>query len=158
MLLNFCSFVLYVIGYLRLGCMARYRNQIYEASDWFKEALHIDTKHPDAWVLLGNLHLDKMEWGPAQKKFERVVKVCKPYIIFNSIILYICIKNPSTFNDSYTLIALGNIWLETLCQPSKNKDQEKRHQDLAIQYFTKVLRYDSQNIWAANGIGQCIYL
>jgi len=62
-------------GYLRLGCMARDRNQIYEASDWFKEALRIENEHPDAWLLLGNLHLTKMEWGPAQKKFERVLKV-----------------------------------------------------------------------------------
>ena len=29
----------YVNRYLRLGCMARDREQIYEASDWFKEAL-----------------------------------------------------------------------------------------------------------------------
>ena len=27
------------VSYLRLGCMARDREQIYEASDWFKEAL-----------------------------------------------------------------------------------------------------------------------
>ena len=29
-------------GYLRLGCMARDKGQIYEASDWFKMALQID--------------------------------------------------------------------------------------------------------------------
>lgn len=56
--------------------MARDKGQIYEASDWFKEALRIDNEHPDAWSLLGNLHLAKMEWGPGQKKFERILKVC----------------------------------------------------------------------------------
>lgn len=55
--------------------MARDKGQIYEASDWFKEALRIDNEHPDAWSLLGNLHLAKMEWGPGQKKFERILKV-----------------------------------------------------------------------------------
>ncbi|XP_001951487.2 RNA polymerase-associated protein CTR9 homolog isoform X1 [Acyrthosiphon pisum] len=125
----------YIDCYLRLGCMARDRNQIYEASDWFKEALRIDNEHPDAWSLLGNLHLAKMEWGPGQKKFERVL------------------KNPSTLNDSYSLIALGNVWLQTLHQPTRNKEQEKRHQDLALQFFTKVLKNDPKNIWAANGIG-----
>lgn len=30
------------LGYLRLGCMARDREQIFEASDWFQEALHIN--------------------------------------------------------------------------------------------------------------------
>ena len=29
-------------GYLRLGCMARDRGQIYEVSDWFKEALQVN--------------------------------------------------------------------------------------------------------------------
>ena len=65
----------YVDCYLRLGCMARDRGQIYEASDWFKEALQINTEHPDAWSLIGNLHLAKMEWGPGQKKFERILNV-----------------------------------------------------------------------------------
>jgi len=65
----------YVDCYLRLGCMARDRGQIYEASDWFKEALQINNEHPDAWSLIGNLHLAKMEWGPGQKKFERILKV-----------------------------------------------------------------------------------
>jgi len=32
----------YVDCYLRLGCMSRDREQIYEASDWFKEALQKD--------------------------------------------------------------------------------------------------------------------
>jgi len=61
--------------YLRLGCIARDRGQIYEASDWFKEALQINNEHPDAWTLIGNLHLAKMEWQPGQKKFERILKV-----------------------------------------------------------------------------------
>jgi len=43
--------------------------------------------------------------------------------------------------------------LQTLHQPTRNKDQEKRHQDLALQFFTKVLKNDPRNIWAANGIG-----
>lgn len=65
----------YIDCYLRLGCMARDKGQIYEASDRFKDALGIDKEHPDAWSLLGNLHLAKQEWGPAQKKFERILKV-----------------------------------------------------------------------------------
>ena len=37
----------------------------------------------------GNLHLAKMEWGPGQKKFERIL------------------KQPATSNDAYSHIALG---------------------------------------------------
>ncbi|CAB3985096.1 RNA polymerase-associated CTR9 homolog [Paramuricea clavata] len=127
----------YVDCYLRLGCMARDRGQIYEASDWYKEALQINQDHPDAWSLIGNLHLAKQEWGPGQKKFERIL------------------KQPSTANDSYSLLALGNVWLQTLHQPTKDKSKEKRHQDRALALYKQVLRQDSRNLYAANGIG-CI--
>ncbi|KAK3600789.1 hypothetical protein CHS0354_009223 [Potamilus streckersoni] len=125
----------YVDCYLRLGCMARDRGQIYEASDWFKEALQINQDHPDAWSLIGNLHLAKQEWGPGQKKFERIL------------------QRPSTKDDAYSLIALGNVWLQTLHQPMRDKEKEKRHQDRALAMYKQVLRNDDRNIWAANGIG-----
>lgn len=125
----------YVDCYLRLGCMARDRGQIYEASDWFKEALQINQVHPDAWSLIGNLHLAKQEWGPGQKKFERII------------------LRPNTKDDSYSLIALGNVWLQTLHQPIRDKDKEKRHQDRALAMYKQVLRNDARNIWASNGIG-----
>ena len=91
--------------------------------------------HPDAWSLIGNLHLAKQEWGPGQKKFERIL------------------KQPSTANDSYSLLALGNVWLQTLHQPTKDKSKEKRHQDRALALYKQVLRQDSRNLYAANGIG-----
>ncbi|KAG8230222.1 hypothetical protein J437_LFUL010850 [Ladona fulva] len=125
----------YVDCYLRLGCMARDKGQIYEGSDWFKEALTFNKEHPNAWSLLGNLHLAKMEWGPGQKKFELIL------------------KNPATSTDAYSLIALGNIWLETLHQPIRDREREKRHQDRALATYKQVLRNDARNIWAANGIG-----
>ncbi|KAF7272141.1 hypothetical protein GWI33_015055 [Rhynchophorus ferrugineus] len=125
----------YVDCYLRLGCMARDKGHIYEASNWFKEALGINSEHPDAWSLLGNLHLAKAEWGPGQKKYERIL------------------KNPATSQDSYSLIALGNVWLQTLHQPTKDKEREKRHQERALSLFKQVLKIDPKNIWAANGIG-----
>ncbi|KAL5007726.1 hypothetical protein ScPMuIL_016532 [Solemya velum] len=123
----------YVDCYLRLGCMARDRGQIYEASDWFKEALQINQDHPDAWSLIGNLHLAKHEWGPGQKKFERII------------------QRPNTKDDAYSLIALGNVWLQTLHQPMRDKDKEKRHQDRALAMYKQVLRNDDRNIW-----GRCV--
>ncbi|GFW04088.1 RNA polymerase-associated protein CTR9 homolog [Trichonephila clavipes] len=123
----------YVDCYLRLGCMARDRGQIYEASDWFKEALQVNQTHPDAWSLIGNLHLAKQEWNPGQRKFERILNTSP--------------------NDTYSLIAFGNIWLQTLHQPSRDKEKEKRHQDRALSTYKQVLRIDPRNIWAANGIG-----
>lgn len=125
-------------GYLRLGAMARDKGNFYEASDWFKEALQINQvlchllscqyqntriqsnlmsnmissvvlclvqDHPDAWSLIGNLHLAKQEWGPGQKKFERIL------------------KQPSTQNDTYSMLALGNVWLQTLHQPTRDREK-----------------------------------
>ncbi|KAI4830553.1 hypothetical protein KUCAC02_002177 [Chaenocephalus aceratus] len=117
----------YVDCYLRLGAMARDKGNFYEASDWFKEALQINQDHPDAWSLIGNLHLAKQEWGPGQKKFERIL------------------KQPSTQNDTYSMLALGN--------PTKDREKEKRHQDRALAIYKQVLRNDSKNLYAANGIG-----
>lgn len=53
------------------------------------------------------------------------------------------------------MIALGNVWLQTLHTPSRDKEKEKRHQERAINIYKAVLRADPKNIWAANGIG-CI--
>uniref|UniRef100_A0A671S0V2 RNA polymerase-associated protein CTR9 homolog n=1 Tax=Sinocyclocheilus anshuiensis TaxID=1608454 RepID=A0A671S0V2_9TELE len=125
----------YVDCYLRLGAMARDKGNFYEASDWFKEALQINQDHPDAWSLIGNLHLAKQEWGPGQKKFERIL------------------KQPSTQSDTYSMLALGNVWLQTLHQPSRDREKEKRHQDRALAIYKQVLRNDAKNLYAANGIG-----
>lgn len=45
------------------------------------------------------------------------------------------------------------MWLQTLHQPSRDKEKERRHQDRALTLFKSVLKNDPRNIWAANGIG-----
>lgn len=154
--------ILYYVGYLRLGCMARDKNQIYVASDRFKEALQIDTENPDAWSLLGNLHLAKAEWGPGQKKFEFILRVIFDAIRFVFCFFSFCFsaniffrsQNPQHGFDSYAIIALGNIWLQALYIPTKDKGREKILHDRALAMYTKVLKNDPRNIWAANGIGE----
>jgi RNA polymerase-associated protein CTR9 len=64
------------------------------------------------------------------------------------------VQNPTTSTDAYSLIALGNVWLQTLHQPTRDKEREKRHQDRALAMYKQVLRNDPRNIWAANGIGR----
>ena len=103
--------------------------------DWFKVALQINQDHPDTWSLIGNLHLNKNELGAGQKKFERILK-------FNE-------------DDTYATIAIGNIWLETLYVPGRDKKKDKRHESRALDIFKQVLSVDPRNIWAANGVG-CI--
>lgn len=125
----------YIDCYLRLGCIARDKGLIFVASDFFKDALKINTENPDTRSLLGNLHLAKMQWILGQKNFETIL------------------KNPQTSTDAYSLIALGNFWLQTLYQSSKDKEKEKKHQEKALSIYKQVLRTDPKNIWAANGIG-----
>ena len=97
-------------------------------------------EHADAWALIGNLHLMKQEWGPGQKKFERIV------------------KNPSTKGDTYSTLSLGNIWLYALHIPTRDRTKDKRNQDRALEFYKNVLHKDSRNIFAANGIGECMYV
>ncbi|XP_055546539.1 RNA polymerase-associated protein CTR9 homolog [Wyeomyia smithii] len=125
----------YIDCYLRLGCMARDKGLIFVASDFFKDALKINMENPDTRSLLGNLHLAKMQWTLGQKNFETIL------------------KNSATSSDAYSLIALGNFWLQSLHQPSKDKEKEKKHQEKALAIYKQVLRNDPKNIWAANGIG-----
>jgi len=49
--------------------------------------------------------LAKQEWGPGQKKFERIL------------------QRPTTRDDPYSMIALGNVWLQTLHQPMRDKEK-----------------------------------
>lgn len=123
----------YIDCFLRMGCMCRDRGQIHEASEWFKDALRINQTHPDVWSLIGNLHLAKEQLGPAQHQFERILKINE--------------------QDTYSLLALGNIWLHTLYQSIRDKDKEKRHEQRALQMYKQVLKIDPRNIWAANGVG-----
>ncbi|GMT18827.1 hypothetical protein PFISCL1PPCAC_10124, partial [Pristionchus fissidentatus] len=125
----------YIDSFLRLGCIARDRGQIYESSVWFKECMSVNQNSSDAWTLIGMLHMNKQEWQPAQKKFEHILKV------------------QGGKDDTYSMIALGNIWLETLFNANRNKDKDKAHQDRAMQWFMKALKMQPKNMWAANGLG-----
>ena len=89
--------------------------------------------HPDAWTLIGNLHLAKQEWGPGQKKFERITA---------------CERSK---DDQYAHLALGNVWLQSTYQPTREHERLRRHQERALKYYQQVLHRDEHNIYAANG-------
>lgn len=122
----------YIDCYLRIGCMARDKGLIFVASDYFKDAQKINMNHPDTRSLLGNLHLAKMQWTLAEKNFDAIMKQRQ---------------------DSYALIAKGNYFLQCVHQPIRDKGKDKNCLLSAQKTFTEVLRLDTKNIWAANGIG-----
>lgn len=104
---GFFKFIINInLGILRLGCLLLAKGNSIHATSAFKESLIINPNHPDPWTLLANIHMVKEEWGPAQKKFERILKF-------------------TNNADVYSLVALGNIWLEMLFS---SKTREKvRH-------------------------------
>ncbi|CAI4231970.1 unnamed protein product [Auanema sp. JU1783] len=125
----------YIDCMIRLGCLARDRGQIYDASVQFKEAMSINPGHADAWTLIGNLHMAKHEWGPAQKKFEHILKL------------------GDLKHDAYSHIALGNIWLESLFNPMRDRRNDEKYMDRAISMFAKAIKIQPKNMWGANGLG-----
>uniref|UniRef100_UPI00358E2C0C RNA polymerase-associated protein CTR9 homolog n=1 Tax=Myxine glutinosa TaxID=7769 RepID=UPI00358E2C0C len=125
----------YIDCYLRLGCLERDKGNYLKASDWFKEALLLNQRHPDTWALIGKMHMAKQEWGPAQRKFERIL------------------MEASTKNDTYSMLALGNVWLQSLNQGLQDKDKKRKHQQRSLNIYKNVLRIDPKNLYAVNGIG-----
>lgn len=81
---------------MRLGCIARERGQLRDASLWFREVLDVSPDHPDAWGLLAQLHLAVGEVEAAQRKLDRIT------------------HHPKYLADPYSRIALGNVWLRSL--------------------------------------------
>ncbi|VDK18129.1 unnamed protein product [Anisakis simplex] len=102
-----------------------------------QEAMSVNQTHADAWTLIGNLHMSKCEWAPAQKKFEYILKLNDYH------------------NDAYSLVALGNVWLETLSSVHRKREKDKDYRERALMMYSKALKVHPKNIWAANGIG-CI--
>ncbi|KAL3097804.1 hypothetical protein niasHS_000539 [Heterodera schachtii] len=118
---------------LRLGCLVRNKGDLHNASLLFKESMSVNPSNPDPWTLIGNMHMAKEEWGPAQKKFEHILKL-------------------TNNTDAYSFVALGNIWLEMLFS-SKTHEKDASYRERAIAYYAKALKLRPHNIWAANGIG-----
>lgn len=81
---------------MRLGCIARERGQLRDASLWFREVLDVSPDHPDAWSLLAQLHLAVGEVEAAQRKLDRII------------------RQPKYLADAYCRITLGNVWLRSL--------------------------------------------
>lgn len=125
---------MYLDCYLRLGCMERDKGLLFDASDKFKETFRVEPDNFEAWTLIGNLHLSKLELTPCQKKFERILERTK--------------SNP----DCYSLVSIGNVWLQSQYQ-SISSEKLAKQRDYALNFYKHALRHDPRNIYAASGIG-----
>lgn len=86
----------YIDCVIRLGCLYRDKGDSHRAITHFKEAIAIDANNPDPWTYLANMHMTNNELGPAQKKYEQIL------------------KKEGYEGDTYCLVALGNVWLKAL--------------------------------------------
>uniref|UniRef100_A0A914EKH2 RNA polymerase-associated protein CTR9 homolog n=1 Tax=Acrobeloides nanus TaxID=290746 RepID=A0A914EKH2_9BILA len=127
----------YMDCFFRIGCLMRDRGDIHGASVLFKEAMADDPRSATAWTLLGNMHMAKDEWGPAQKVFDLIL------------------KQPENKDDVYSIVSLGNIWMETLfsSRTKEEPDRMEKNRERAMQMYVKALKTRPRNIWAAHGIG-----
>ncbi|CAL8139556.1 unnamed protein product [Orchesella dallaii] len=137
----------YYSCFIRLAVMAREKGNLYDSSTHFKEALEYSRDHPDVWAFLGSLHLGNQETLPARQKFLRILDM-----------------SGETKHDSYASVALGNVTLNDLHRyifdktPCHTDDQRMKTQYImsrALNYFKTILEKESNNIYAANGVG-CI--
>jgi RNA polymerase-associated protein CTR9 len=131
-LLAVLSIFLCRIGYLRLFAMAHAQGHLTEAAEQLQEVFNVDQKHLTAWSMFGQMHLEKEEWGAAQKKFERILENVDK-------------------KDSFALIALGNMYYNAKFE---KKEKEERYLKLALDFYWRVLQNEPKNIYAANGTKQ----
>ncbi|KAK0090680.1 hypothetical protein PV325_008017 [Microctonus aethiopoides] len=79
----------YIDCYLRLGCMARDKGQIYEASGWFKDALQIDNEHRgkifaqvleattefcDVWLNIAHIYVEQKQFVMAIRMYKNCLR------------------------------------------------------------------------------------
>lgn len=125
----------YIDCYLRLGDIMKHRGDFRGASEWFNMALKIDPENSEAWLHIANLHVMKQEFGPAQKKFEKV-------------------KNSNQeCPDPYAWLSLGNIWLSLLHSSGHDSAKQRKFSERCLGIYKSVLKRNPNNICAANGIG-----
>jgi len=104
-----------------------------KAQDKFKMGLQFNKRDPVVWTLLGNMSLAEKEWGPAEKKFEHILKDAK--------------------DDPYSLLSRANMWLEFALSPTTDEAKRSKYLKGAKDEYKKVLHKDPTNIYAAHGIG-----
>ncbi|XP_017096449.2 RNA polymerase-associated protein CTR9 homolog [Drosophila bipectinata] len=116
--------------FLRLGVMALRQNKFSIATEYFKDVLKVDNNNLPARSYLGNCYLKLGLASQAMYNFK-------------------------VMEDSYGLVAMGNICLHDLkkCLDNGDRYYAKKHQEKAVQLFKKAIERNPRNMWAANGIG-----
>ncbi|KAG0084567.1 protein required for normal CLN1 and CLN2 G1 cyclin expression [Podila epicladia] len=124
----------YADAHLRLGVIEQSRGNFEAAAELYKDVFGmIDNKNVDAWTLMGMLQQKQNQIRNSRKTLERIVKDINRY-------------------DVYALLALGNNHLGIAREEKDNMAMKQELYKKAFEFFDKVLKIDSFNAYAANGI------
>nr|KAJ3422192.1 protein required for normal CLN1 and CLN2 G1 cyclin expression [Polyrhizophydium stewartii] len=104
--------------------------KIENALQHFADALAIDDRNVRAWSLVAKAHITNKMARLARKAFEKILQEIDKY-------------------DTYALCHTGNICLRFARSDPKQCDI---HCKRAVEFFTKALRQDTRNVYAATGI------
>lgn len=121
----------YVNCYLRLACIAIDCGALKECAGWLKIAAETDPGNPDVLTLIGNLHLSLCDWAPAQQVFDGLLTKKVQNV------------------EAYAMLSLGNIYFATMNLPARYS----KHITYAADFYKKILTKDTENAYAANGLG-----
>jgi RNA polymerase-associated protein CTR9 len=121
----------YVNSYLRLACIAIDCGALKECASWLKIAAVTAPGNPEVLTLIGNLHLSLCDWAPAQQVFDGLLTKKVQNV------------------EAYAMLSLGNIYFANLKIP----DRYAKHIVYAAEFYKGILKKDTANAYAANGLG-----
>jgi len=124
----------YVDAYLRLAACEQSKSRLLAAIEWVKFALAVEPLNPDAWCVLGTLHMARKDWHQADSCFKKVLLKCEP--------------RDACKRDAYATLCLANIQMYA----SKNAPSAARL-DKATELYRSVIQHEPNNLYAANGLG-----
>jgi RNA polymerase-associated protein CTR9 len=114
-----------------LACIAIDCGALKECAGWLKIAAETAPGNAEVLTLIGNLHLSLCDWAPAQQVFDGLLTKKVPNI------------------EAYAMLSLGNIYFANLNLPGRYV----KHLQYAADYYKRILTRDTENAYAANGLG-----
>jgi RNA polymerase-associated protein CTR9 len=128
----------YVDAYLRLGHVASSKGDSEEADFWFAEAAALDPENPEPSILQGDLLFRQGKFDAARDKYHLILK-----------------NHP---DETYVLLKFAESCVESFRSGVSDAAQKKGLVEKAFSHFQRVLRVDSTNPYAVNGMGVVLAL
>lgn len=123
----------YIDAYLRLGHVSSSKGDLEEADCWFAEAATLDPDNPEPLIFQADLLFKKEKYDAARDKYQLIL------------------KNHS--DETYILLKFADACFTSFQNGTSNTEEKKSLVEKAFSHFQQVLRFDSTNPYAVNGMG-----